>query len=222
MKSSKLTNAFLTGCDSNTEWMLSWFVKHYKKHNTTPIIFADFGISKEMKAMLPQLGFDHIITMSGNNKGWFYKPSSMIKANEYATNVCWIDTDIHILNDMSSVFKYIETEKLAMCEDRGWSKRGGEKWHNSGVVAFRNVPRILEEWALNCSLNAARGDQEVLHGMINESPLTRLKYITDLPHVYNWLRLDLIDGLDSSAKLAMHWTGQKGKLQIKKMMYNEQ
>ena len=37
--------AFLIGCDKNVEWLLPWFIENYKKHNSTPLIFADFGIS---------------------------------------------------------------------------------------------------------------------------------------------------------------------------------
>ena len=46
--SKKYKRAFLTGCDETTEWMLPWFVENYKKHNDTPIVFANFGISDDM------------------------------------------------------------------------------------------------------------------------------------------------------------------------------
>lgn len=222
IKLSKLTNTFLTGCDSNTEWMLPWFISQYNKHNNTPLILADFGISAQMKAQLPQLNLHTVITID-KAIGWFKKPSAMIEAAKHATNVCWVDTDVHVLGNLIGIFSYIETEKLAMCEDRGWSKRRGEKWHNSGVVAFRNVPRILEEWAKMCNsaYETSQGDQEILHEMVCETPLKRVQYISDVPNIYNWLRLDLLDNIDTPDKLAMHWTGYKGKLQIKKMMYND-
>lgn len=216
------SKVFLTGCDANTEWMLPWFIKNYKKHNTTPIIFADFGCTLSMKAQLQSFKFDHIYAVE-NGVGWFKKPAAMIEASKYAKEVCWLDTDIHVLGDLNGIFSYIESEKLAMCEDRGWSKRRGEKWHNSGVVAFRNVPKILKEWAILCNttFGNAQGDQEILHEMVCETPLKRVQYISDVPNIYNWLRLDLLDNIDTSDKLAMHWTGYKGKLQIKKMMYND-
>ena len=43
MSSKKYDKVFLTGCDEKTEWMLPWFVENYKKHNDTPLIFANFG-----------------------------------------------------------------------------------------------------------------------------------------------------------------------------------
>ena len=54
---------FITGCDENTEWMPPWFVENYKAHNDIPLVFADFGVSLELKNMLSHLGFDHVIDM---------------------------------------------------------------------------------------------------------------------------------------------------------------
>ena len=49
MALKKYDKAFLTGCDENTEWMLDWFIDNLKKHkNTSPVIFADFGVSDKM------------------------------------------------------------------------------------------------------------------------------------------------------------------------------
>lgn len=221
MKSLK-PRAFLTGCDRNTEWMLEWFVKHYRKHNKTDLVFANFGVSEEMNAKLGMLGFAEILAMPmQRGQGWFYKPKAMFQTCQMYKEVCWIDTDIHIMGDMSPLFNHVEDGKLGMCEDRGWSKRRGEKWHNSGVVAMRGVPRILPQWERECSNNPRVGDQEVLHEMVRVTPLEREINISDVPCKYNWLRLDILDGLDTSDKVAMHWTGHKGKLQIKKIMYNE-
>ena len=54
MKSSML-KVFLTGCDNNTEWQLPWFVHNYRKHNTIPLVLADFGMSKEARAIAEYL-----------------------------------------------------------------------------------------------------------------------------------------------------------------------
>ena len=211
---------FITGCDNNTEWMLDWFIKNYKKHNTTPIIFADFGVSKEVKAWVYQVsGFDEIIDVPKQRvNGWFLKPKTFMLSPGKET--CWVDTDIEILGDMSGVFDHLEDNKIAMVEDKPWSKRRGEKWHNSGVVAFRGKPAMLKKWVEQCSVSPKVGDQEVLHELLSISPLMRLQHITVLPNKYNWLRIQLLDGMDSGNKLAMHWTGQKGKDKIRKMMYN--
>lgn len=222
MKSSESKDrCFITGCDANTEWMLEWFLKNYLKHNDTPIIFADFGVTTETRLWVQQMsGFaDYIEVPKQRAGGWFYKPTSLLLSPYHET--CWLDTDIQVLGDLSGIFKHVEEGKLGMCEDKPWSRRRGETWHNSGVVAIKGKPPILSKWAKECKENAKVGDQEVLHEMVRLSPLMRNMHISTLPNIYNWLRIQLLDGEDSSKKLCMHWTGQKGKNQIRKLMYNE-
>lgn len=218
-----MRKVFLTGCDSNTEWMLAWFLKNYKKHNNTPIIFADFGVGPATRAWAYQVaGFDDIFEPDKQiHEGWFYKPSAMYKASSRYDAICWLDTDIQVLGDMSGIFDLLEDNKLGMIEDRSWSARRGEKWHNTGVVAMKGTPLIMHEWLSFVKQNKIRGDQEALHELLRVNPLKRIANVTDIPNKYNWLRLQLLDGEDSSEKLAMHWTGQKGKEQIRKLMYNE-
>lgn len=211
--------AFITGCDSNTEWMLPWFVKHYMKHNNTPLLFADFGVSPEMRTWVQISGIAEVVNVNKQNtNGWFLKPQSMI--NSPSKYTCWIDTDIHILGDMSGVFDSVVAEKLSMVEDKPWSKRRKQIWHNSGVVAFKNKPKILLDWEVQCRLNGKVGDQEILHEMVGQG-INRLRFIENLNNKYNWLRIQLLDGQDNPDKIAMHWTGYKGKLEIQKLMYNE-
>ena len=218
MSYQKTTRCFLTGCDAKTEWMVPWFLKNYRKHNDTPIYFADFGVSPEFRLQSLSM-FDGIYEVSQQRVGgWFYKPQALMKCP--IEEVCWLDTDIHVLGDLSGVFDLGEKGKLNMVEDRPWTKRSGEKWHNSGVVLIKDRPRILHDWVTQCMTNPRQGDQEVLHDML-KTPLDVITHIHDLPNIYNWLRIQLIDGEDSEQKLAMHWTGLKGKHKIEKLMYNE-
>lgn len=211
---------FLTGCDANTEWMLEWFLDNYRKHNDTPIIFANFGVTKQTLEWVYRISaFADIINLpKQTSQGWFYKPAALLASP--CVETCWLDTDIEVKGNLTGIFDYVENEKLGMVEDRPWSKRRGEKWHNSGVVVIRNKPNILHKWADACRKTPHVGDQEVLHSMVNDSPLTRMTHIVDVPNRYNWLRIQLIDGEDSEDKLAMHWTGQKGKDQIRKQIHN--
>ena len=217
---SESNRAFITGCDSNTEWMLKWFIKNYKKHNDTPLVFCDFGITQETRSWLYQVEKIEIIELPKQSVGgWFYKPAALYHSPYKET--CWIDTDIQVLGDLSGIFKYVEDDKLGMVEDKPWSKRRGEKWHNSGVVAIRGKPPILKKWMMTCLNNPRIGDQEVLHDMVRINPMMRLMHIADVPNIYNWLRIQLVDGEDNPNKLCMHWTGPKGKDHIRKLMYNE-
>jgi len=218
MSSKMYDKAFLTGCDKNTEWMLPWFLDNYYKHNNTPLVLADFGMTKfTLEAIKEQKRVSAVMDLTNTSeKGWFKKPLSMYNCPSKLT--CWIDTDCEVLGDISSVFNYVEDQKLAMVCDRPWSKRSKEIWYNSGVVAFKNKPKILEKWVQAVKKNPSRGDQETLH-LLLETPLDQMIYITELHNKYNWLRVQIEnDKQDSKDKLVMHWTGEKGKKKIKGMM----
>ena len=127
-----------------------------------------------------------------------------------------------ILDNIETIFDWIEPNRLAMVEDKPWTKRRpdmrGLLYYNSGIVAFNGDPQILHQWAYNVEKNPQQGDQETLHAMM-ESPLSQRVYITDLPNEYNWLRLQLEhDNQDSNKKKAIHWTGPKGKEKIRSKM----
>lgn len=216
-----MKRCFLTGCDSNTEWMLPWFLGNYRKHNDTPIVVADFGMTTEARNCARE-NSDFVFPLfpSEQHSGWMLKPEAMVHSP--AEETCWIDTDCEVLGDISGIFDHIVPLKLTMVEDRPWSKRSGQKWHNSGVVAFKGKPRVLLDWSRMCQEKAdIRGDQEVLHWMMGGDLMRRMSFIEDLPHKYNTLRLDVVDGIDVKNKLVMHHTGQKGKQRIKELMQNE-
>lgn len=202
MLSSKL---FITGCDSNTRWMLPWFEANFKKHNPNAELHV-FDFDKEFK----------------DSVRWFKKPAAMVEATQMADYVCWIDTDVEIKANIEGIFDYVEPNKLAMVEDQPWTRRKGETWHNSGVVAFKDKPPILVEWAnaigrVNQSANPMFGDQDVLHLLVRDD-LKRRIYITDVPKEYNTLRLDVLDGTCPKNIRMMHWTGKKGKDEIRSLM----
>ena len=149
-----------------------------------------------------------------DEKGWFKKPMSMIKSPSKKT--VWIDLDCEIRDDIRDLFDILQPNKLNMVEDKPWTTRGQELWHNSGVVGFIDKPPILYQWAKAIRDNPVQGDQEVLHLMLN--PITKIAHINDLPNEYNVLRLQTeVDGYGGAIRV-MHWTGQKGKDKIKAML----
>jgi len=208
----KNMNLFITGCDVNTEWMLPWFVENFRKHNpNAKLMIFDFGMEG---SHFPELRK----SLRGNqDKGWFKKPAAMISASRIAKKVCWLDTDCHVKANIEDIFDLTEPNKLMMVEDKPWTKRRGEKWHNSGVVAFEDRPNILDEWASAVAINPKIGDQEVLHRLVREG-MRRMIHIHDLPRKYNTLRLDLLDDTAPDNISIMHWTGPKGKDEIRRMM----
>lgn len=209
----KYDKAFLTGADNKTEWMLPWFFENYKKHNDTPIVFANFGVDN-IDAIKPHV---HAVIDLSNLKeeGWFKKPKAMYHCPAHRT--VWIDTDCQVLQDISPIFDLLQPNKLNMVEDKPWTLRRKEVWYNSGVVGMINKPSILGHWAKEVERNPNVGDQEVLHSMLD--PLSQLTYINPLPNEYNWLRIQIEnDNQDSSTKKILHWTGPKGKERIREMM----
>ena len=201
--STKLSKLFITGFDTNTQWQYQWFKEQF--HAKVP------------GAKLKAYNFDWFDTPISGVKNWFKKPFAMLDAATQAEEVCWIDTDCEIREDISDIFNYIVPNKLAMVEDVPWSMRRGEKWHNSGVVAFEGVPDILRMWCTAVQTAPIQGDQETLH-LILRQDLKRLIHITDLPREYNTLRLDLTDGTAPPNIKVMHWTGPAGKEVIKEMI----
>ncbi len=207
--------AFLTGCDANHEWMLEWFFKNYQKHiKNSPIVFSDFGLTEAgLKTVRKYVDAVMDLTKS-SEKGWFKKPLSMLSCPSKKT--VWIDMDCEIREDISNIFKLLVPNKLSMVEDKPWTKRRQELWHNSGIVGFIDKPVILAQWAQQVKAKPEVGDQEVLHSMLN--PITKIGVINDLPNEYNVMRLQTeLDSYVGPIKV-MHWTGAKGKEKIKRML----
>jgi hypothetical protein len=217
MTSSKMNNLFITGCDAKTEWMLPWFMNNFRKHNSiTPIQIFDFGMSPAMHDKYSRMITQH----RTQDPGWFKKPSAMLKASKMSEKIVWLDTDCEIRDNVEDIFDRIVPNKLSMAIDQPWSNRRGEPWHNSGVVGFQNQPQILKEWVTSTMFTDLPGDQEVLHTMV-KSGMKRMMHIEDLPKMYNTLRLDIMDNTTPKNIKIMHWTGQKGKEEIRKQIKND-
>ena len=220
---SKFDKAFVTGCDKSNEWMLDWFIDNYLKHNDTPIVFADFGISKQkLEQINKEKKFYAVMHFQKerNFAGWFLKPTALIHTP--AEQVVWIDTDCEVLGDLSGIFDDLEPRKLNMVQDRPWTKRNGSKgpWYNSGIVGVIDRPLILKQWEVACTNNPVyRGDQEVLYFMLDE--IAKITHINELHNKYNVIRLQYVDGTVPKQVLVKHHTGFKGKETIRELM-NEQ
>lgn len=225
-----MNRTFITGCDEKTEWMLPWFLENYKKHNDLPITFADFGVSARIRIWAED-NFDKVVTIHEDNlnfKGnpkWFLKIKALQETNG---DRVWIDTDCEILGSIYTIFNYMDPTKLNIVRDKPWTKRRSEVWYNTGVVGVSENTQIdvlLQEWYRNSlvyinksqSVNPIFGDQDILHEILRD-PMKSLIYINELPNEFNWLRLQLLDGENSPRKLIMHWTGAKGKEEIRRKM----
>jgi len=213
MSTKLYDKAFVTGCDSNNEWQLPWFFKNYKKHNDTPLVFADFGVS-DIEAVKPHVHAVIDLTRI-EEKGWFKKPKAI--AHCPAQQKVWLDTDCEIRGNIGGIFELLKPNMLNMVEDKPWAKRRGGVQYNSGVVGVIGNPVILNMWAQWIKEGDAVGDQETLTANLN--PITSIKYINPLPNEYNWLRLQIEnDNEPATDARVVHWTGQKGNDRIRSMM----
>lgn len=210
----KLETGFMTGTDSKTEWMLPWFIENFKKYNNSHLLVVDFGMSKEM-ALYANKHADTLADLtSQKGKGWFAKPISMM--NTPFKRTFWLDLDCQIMGNIDNMFDLIEPDKLNMVIDRPWSTRYNTTMYNSGVVGFENRPAILAKWTAGLTPSKHRGDQEALHDLLDD--LQRIIFINEIPHKYNTLRLDHIDGTAPKDILINHWTGTKGNQHIRSLM----
>lgn len=209
--------------------MLPWFLENYRKHNSDPIVFVNFGVSQDTLIWCKR-NFDDFIQSERiyrereqyHGPAWWLKPLAIIETDAHSK--VWIDTDCEVLGNISSIFDQLEPNKLNVAVDNPWTKRRGQVWHNTGVVGVIGSPNVLFNWYNHCRKlgggftfgSLSKGDQDGLYEMINNDAMKRWSLIHDLPNKYNWLRLQLYDGEDSPDKLIVHWTGVKGKDEIRK------
>ena len=222
-------NIILTGCDKNTEWQLPWFIHNFKTKcagTHCKLAITDFGMTEKAKKKAA-LDADWVVDLHGED-GWFNKVRLFYKTHEIFgdSNICWMDTDCEIRRCPTGIFDYIEDNKVAMCVDRPWTEHGSPwspqgnlgPWYNSGVVAYRGRPQVLAYWLTECERGNHRGDQEALYHYLNGDAGRRFTNIVEAPAKYNMLRLDVEQGRGPDDATVMHWTGHKGKDEIKRQM----
>ena len=207
---------FLTGADSNLEDLLPWWFECVRKNNPDiHITIADFGLTHSGKHWA-ETHADKVLTYERHPKlAWFYKPTSMIECPYEYT--CWLDLDCEVLKPVDEIFNFPTDEKMALTQDvvRGNPDHdSGIFWWAAGVNVVKGKPKILRDWAYHTMHSDQRGDQEVLHQMIEVNPEYN-NMIIKMPIEYQWLRIMLVNGQDSPDKKIIHWTGPVGKQHIR-------
>jgi hypothetical protein len=221
---------FLTGCDSNTEWQLEWFLSNLRKNTDAKVVVGDFGMTKEARDWCKE-NFDYVVDVDA--EGWFAKVEMMWMMKPLFGNAqyCWLDTDCEVKSNPEGIFNYIEQNKLTVVVDHPWTEGGSPwtpqgncgPWYNSGVVAFEvanlNLPVVLQNWRTEVKEKGKhRGDQEALYFLLNLGEMNRVIHIAEAPHKYNVLRLDVLQERVPNKPAIMHWTGHKGKEEIRRQM----
>jgi len=158
------SKAFLLGSDIKQREFVEWMLKqlHDVKTNVE-IIIADYcgGLSD-----LPATTFS--VKRPNHLKGWYIKPYAIHQAHQLGfEQVCWLDNDLEIIQNIDHIFDYSEENKLGLVPDGFANRRSRYPVWNSGVVLSDNSPSILSQWMIRCSEQKERGDQEALAYLLN-------------------------------------------------------
>lgn len=216
--SSKKSRCFITGVDSNHQWMLPWWLENLQAHNDDDVVIADFGMTEEWSKWAEERA-DHFIKYPKHHKcSWFLKPKTLIDAPyEYKA---WIDVDCEVLENLSDMFDYVDGTNMAVTSDPCRRKDyPSQEWLATGVCVVKGQPSLLTTWHDWCQNGWLRGDQEILQSILKEKAELH-KQIAIMPLEYQWLRILLAKGIDNNNKKIIHWTGPVGKDIIKKKIEN--
>lgn len=217
----------LIGADLSQEWLLPWWWENYRKANSHPLCFIDFGMSFESKSWCKERG--KVIPLRVTNdfltekeamepaivqkleenfgKGfwesraiWFKKPLACLKSPFQKT--IWIDLDCEIKGPIDPLFEF--SEDIALAKDL-CDAPDPFPIYGAGVIGFRHGSKLLIEWAKGCvSQNGSfRSDQELISRWIGERKIP----IQEIPPIYNWSRT-LEEPPDT---VIVHWHGAYGK-----------
>lgn len=217
-----MEKGILVGSDRHLEWMLPWWWDRYRRYNTLPVAFVDFGMSEEKRIWCRERGeilslFDTTAPIDSRSdierirSVWFRKPSAC-KQTPFSLTL-WLDIDCEVLCCLDAIFSYIAEKELAVALDRitrapeGCSEDLREyRIYNGGVIVFRKDSSLVEEWVevARTQSDRYRGDDDIL----SERIAVREDRIAILPPAYNRRIAANAPLLD--AKI-VHWTGDWGK-----------
>lgn len=200
----------LTGVDTNHEDLIEWWLNNALKHNPNENIGVwDFGMSPAKREKIEKDYSQVWLSIpldKREDSGWFYKLHAVIDAPE--KRVMWLDVDCEILTNIEDVFHLVPPDMIGLTKD--WV-RGN--WWATGVIVVNDRPSLLYDWNKRLLAGNIRGDQEALHDLIGKEPHNQIQ---ELPQEYQWLRISLNKGVDSSSKKVIHWTGPVGRDHIRK------
>lgn len=223
-------DGIIVGSDQTLEWTLPWWWDHYRRWNSFPVVFIDFGLSLEKKRWCEERGERKVLRVVDfaeevdaataqewerefgtqfweSRNAWFKKPMACSLSPFKRT--LWIDLDCEIRGSLAPLFEYADRNTgFAMAKEQIDVPKT-HPIYNSGVIAFRQNHPLLKEWGERCLKESRlfRGDQEVLSALIAEKKIE----IDEIPPLYNWSRC-----LEERADILIHhWHGAYGKEAIR-------
>lgn len=232
----KEDDGVVIGSDKNLEWLIPWWWENYRRFNSYPVAFADFGMSETMRAWCQERGelidlfFPDMCGASNSflsllmfenqmenldddafwqsRNAWFKKPLACLQSPYKRT--IWVDLDCEVRGDIGDLF-HLSEQCLSLTQDEFVPFPSPYPIYNSGVFVFpRGIP-VIEEWAhLAIEQNHMfLGDQDLLSWIIDQKKLE-----VAMPKIFNWSRLFE----HNPEAIILHWHGPDGKEHIKKML----
>jgi hypothetical protein len=230
-----MSRGILVGCDKKQEWMLPWWLFHFKLHNKLPVAFVDFGMTSHAKKWCKTHGIliplkapqDFVYPKSqiaselsekwekrhgthfwSAREGWFYKPFALLQTPFNET--IWIDLDCEVLGSLEPIFNKLHRHsQIALVRENGVPFE--DVGYNSGLIVYHAKSPLLMNWASCCirKNHLFSSDHEVLSHLIQEGDVE----ISELPSKYNWV---IKSGINPDA-VVIHWSGHWGKQIIRNM-----
>jgi hypothetical protein len=229
-----LPKGVMVASDIQQEWLLPWWWENYSRFNTLPVVFVDFGMSKEKKKWCKEHGtlipllvpdifvaerdkMDPALVSQLENElfgtffwayrnAWFKKPLACLQSPFEIS--LWIDLDCEVCGPLDVLYD-LYGDSIAMT--RYPEKCITYPIYNSGVVVFRRGLPIYEEWAdLSIEQNHLfGGDEEILSKLLLDQDI-----LIHLPPIYNWSRM----WPENPNAVIRHWHGPYGKHYIHHQM----
>lgn len=192
---------FLIFSDSKSEWLIPWFMTHFRKHHPSDkICFVNTGVSFEFfdKHIMKQntYGFNDIIHFDAPYSGWFNKPFVCYQTPYDLT--IYIDLDCEIRKSIDwNDFIYFKDEntylsQFIIYQDNGVLQKMNDRVnklinnYNTGFIVYTKDSFVLEEWCESTekaffmgehSLKGY-GDQDILSEIIQNSKYHSTKLLT--------------------------------------------
>ena len=229
----------ICGADEAQEWLLPWWWSRLRDHNDYPIVFCDFGMSKEAVQWCKERGevisiaFDpskiaskeavasHLVQLWEScytgavvwsfRHVWFKKPFAFLHSPFQKT--IWLDLDCEVLGSLEPLFEHCSAEaQLGIMREFTFThlpRFHPGAYYNSGVVVYEHGAPLIEKWA--------EGSLTMTHEFWGDDPLlsylinTMRIYVDEIPGIFNWR---VSQGININAVIC-HWMGCGGKVFIK-------
>lgn len=218
-KKASSKDGVIVGSDQTQEWIFPWWWDHYRRFNSHPVAFIDFGLTPAMRewcqargTLIRLLVADIFVAREPKygdyclecRNAWFKKPLACL-LSPFQRSI-WIDLDCEIRCSLDPLFAFCEHPSgFSIALENAVPK---PHLYNSGVFIFKHGIPLIEQWAdaaFECN-HAFRGDQDILSDLIRKQRLQ----IRELDPSYNWSRCNKPL---SNAKI-LHWHDRGGKTVI--------